>query len=289
MTEVKKYRADGEALHKAASTRSRRTLAKAIEDPRHQVADWPARMAPPRGAALFLGRYFVHASPATCVPTSALIAARRLEAGTRAAKAQAGPPAQGGGHRRTRPMPPNWRADGRGVVRRARHRARSLPARGWAHIEAGRSGLLHATPAPARPYAVYFGLLDRALAGKLVAADCGCVDHADARAGRAGHGARPAAPLAGLGLHWQVGVRTGDTAAGERARQARQLPTSWSSTPESLSLLRASRRLPPVVCRAGAGVVDEWHEMSAASAACMVQLALSRLRRFVPRPARLWG
>src|SRR5262245_12780773 len=37
----------------------------------------------------------------------------------------------------------------------------------WEHIGAGRSGLLHATTGAGKTYAVYFGLLDRALRGEI--------------------------------------------------------------------------------------------------------------------------
>ena len=46
-------------------------------------------------------------------------------------------------------------------------------------------------------------------------------------------------PLDDLAPHWTSGLRTGDTASGERAAQSRRLPTVLVTTPESLSLLLA--------------------------------------------------
>ena len=44
-------------------------------------------------------------------------------------------------------------------------------------------------------------------------------------------------PLQDMAPHWTLGLRTGDTASAERARQDRRLPTALVTTPESLSLL----------------------------------------------------
>src|SRR4051812_42310057 len=43
--------------------------------------------------------------------------------------------------------------------------------------------------------------------------------------------------VAGLGLPWTVGLRTGDTPASERSQQARRMPSALVTTPESLALM----------------------------------------------------
>ncbi len=109
----------------------------------------------------------------------------------------------------------------------------------WVHVEAARSGLLHATTGSGKTYAVYGGLLDRALRGEVPGGGLRLLWITPMRALSSDIARALAAPLADLGLPWQVGVRTGDTDSAERARQAKRLPEVLVTTPESLSLLLA--------------------------------------------------
>ncbi|KIZ32788.1 DEAD/DEAH box helicase, partial [Stutzerimonas stutzeri] len=96
------------------------------------------------------------------------------------------------------------------------------------------------------------------------------------------------APLDDLGINWSIGLRTGDTSSSERARQGRRLPSALVTTPESLTLLltRADAR------QAFAGlrmlVVDEWHELLGNKRGVQLQLALARLRQWMPELI-VWG
>jgi ATP-dependent Lhr-like helicase len=157
----------------------------------------------------------------------------------------------------------------------------------WAHIEAGRSGLLHATTGAGKTYAVYFGVLNRGLAGETGGGGLRCLWITPMRALAADTARALAAPLADLGLDWQVGVRTGDTDAAERARQGRRLPEVLVTTPESLSLLLARADCGDLFAPLALVVVDEWHELIGNKRGVQVQLALARLRRFA-RPC-VWG
>jgi len=158
----------------------------------------------------------------------------------------------------------------------------------WAHVEAGRSGLLHATTGAGKTYAVYFGLLNRALAGEVTAGALRLLWVTPMRALAADTARALAAPLPALGLRWEVGLRTGDTDSAERARQGKRLPEVLVTTPESLSLLLARADSPQLFAGLALLVVDEWHELIGSKRGVQVQLALARLRRFAPRlPA--WG
>jgi len=150
----------------------------------------------------------------------------------------------------------------------------------WAHAEAGRSGLLHATTGAGKTYAVYFGLLNRALAGQVKGGGLRLLWVTPMRALSTDTARALAAPLGLLGLQWQVGVRTGDTESAERARQAKQLPEVLVTTPESLSLLLARADAPELFAGLALVVVDEWHELLGNKRGVQVQLALARLRRF---------
>jgi len=158
----------------------------------------------------------------------------------------------------------------------------------WEHIAAGRSGLLHATTGSGKTYAVHFGLLERALAGAVAGGGLRLLWITPMRALAADTARALAAPLADLGLPWQVGVRTGDTGSAERARQGRQLPDVLVTTPESLSLLLARGDSRELFAQLALVVVDEWHELIGNKRGVQVQLALARLRRLVPS-LPVWG
>jgi ATP-dependent Lhr-like helicase len=163
----------------------------------------------------------------------------------------------------------------------------------WHHIAAGRSGLLHATTGSGKTYAVWFGLLNRALAGEVAGGGLRLLWLTPMRALAADTASALQGPLAQLGLDWSVGVRTGDTEAGERARQSQRLPEALVTTPESLSLLLTRADAPQLLSGIELVVVDEWHELMGSKRGVQVQLALARLRRFA-RPLRdaglaVWG
>ncbi|WP_028239892.1 ligase-associated DNA damage response DEXH box helicase [Stutzerimonas azotifigens] len=162
----------------------------------------------------------------------------------------------------------------------------------WQAIEAGESGLLHATTGAGKTYAVWFGALNRFASTKTSAAGraapLSVLWITPMRALAADTARALQAPLDDLGIPWTLGLRTGDTDSAERARQGRRLPSALVTTPESLTLLltRADAR------EAFAGlrmlVVDEWHELLGNKRGVQLQLALARLRRWHPQLI-VWG
>jgi ATP-dependent Lhr-like helicase len=177
---------------------------------------------------------------------------------------------------------------------------RWLAARGWKPfafqdevgnaILEGRSGMLHATTGSGKTYAVWLGILQALLR-----------DHPPAQPPR-----KPAAeplrvlwitpmralasdttraltqPLRDLAPAWTIGLRTGDTPSGERAKQDRRMPTVLVTTPESLSLMLTRENVREELGNVGYVVVDEWHELIGSKRGVQAQLALARLRRFNP-------
>jgi ATP-dependent Lhr-like helicase len=150
----------------------------------------------------------------------------------------------------------------------------------WGHIAAGRSGLLHATTGSGKTYAVWFGLLNRALAGEVQGGGLRLLWLTPMRALAADTARALEAPLAEVGLDWSVGVRTGDTETAERTRQSQRLPEALVTTPESLSLLLTHADSPDALSGIELVVVDEWHELMGNKRGVQVQLALARLRAF---------
>ncbi|MEC5399900.1 ligase-associated DNA damage response DEXH box helicase [Uliginosibacterium sp. H1] len=160
----------------------------------------------------------------------------------------------------------------------------------WAHAEAGRSGLLHATTGAGKTWAAWGAALLRA---SLHARD---TDTASLRVlwitpmrALAQDTARALTePLAALGIDWEVGIRTGDTSSADRARQRTRLPDALVTTPESLSLLLSYPDARERLSGVAAIVVDEWHELLGNKRGVQAQLALARLRRWNPGLV-VWG
>lgn len=92
----------------------------------------------------------------------------------------------------------------------------------------------------------------------------------------------------GVGLHWKVGVRTGDTSNKAKASQRQQLPHILITTPESLHVLMA---MPGSAQRFGSlrlMVADEWHELVGTKRGTQCELAAAWLRTVAPE-FRMWG
>ncbi|MGZ5893329.1 MAG: ligase-associated DNA damage response DEXH box helicase [Caldimonas sp.] len=163
----------------------------------------------------------------------------------------------------------------------------------WAAMAAGRSGLLHATTGSGKTYAVWFGAIARATALGIAARPAaapplGVLWITPMRALAADSARAIKAPLEDIGLGWSVGVRTGDTAAAERAKQDRRYPTALITTPESLSLMLTRENAAEELKSVHTVVVDEWHELMGSKRGVQVQLAIARLRRWNPALV-VWG
>ena len=91
-----------------------------------------------------------------------------------------------------------------------------------------------------------------------------------------------------LGLDWNVAIRTGDTKAAARRKMKKTAPQILITTPESLQLLLASPGYEDYFKDLRAVVVDEWHELIGSKRGVQMELALSRLRGFLPN-MRTWG
>ncbi|MCB0636823.1 MAG: ligase-associated DNA damage response DEXH box helicase [Lewinella sp.] len=91
-----------------------------------------------------------------------------------------------------------------------------------------------------------------------------------------------------LGLHWRVGIRSGDTSTSERQKQKSNPPEILITTPESLHLLLATKGYGKLFRQLRAVIVDEWHELVGSKRGVQMELALSRLRGFLP-DLKIWG
>ena len=101
------------------------------------------------------------------------------------------------------------------------------------------------------------------------------------------HGAALKA-IEGLGLDWNVGIRTGDTSTKERDRLKSNPPQLLITTPESLHLMLAQKHYEKYFKHLKAFVADEWHELIGSKRGVQVELGLSRLKRICPK-LKIWG
>lgn len=94
--------------------------------------------------------------------------------------------------------------------------------------------------------------------------------------------------LQGLGIDWEVGIRTGDTSTTERKRQNLQSPEILITTPESLHLMLASKGYANTFANVSFFIADEWHELMGSKRGVQVELALSRLKN-ICKGMQIWG
>ncbi|MEM1319619.1 MAG: ligase-associated DNA damage response DEXH box helicase [Bacteroidota bacterium] len=92
----------------------------------------------------------------------------------------------------------------------------------------------------------------------------------------------------GLGLDWDIAIRSGDTSSSERSRQKRKPPQLLITTPESLHLLLARPGYPEYFAQLKSIIIDEWHELVGSKRGVQVELALSRLKGMLPS-LKVWG
>lgn len=92
----------------------------------------------------------------------------------------------------------------------------------------------------------------------------------------------------GLGLNWNIAIRSGDTTTTDRKKQLIKPPEVLITTPESLHVLLATKKYPSFFKRLQAVVVDEWHELMGSKRGVQTELLICRLRGLHPQ-MRVWG
>lgn len=92
----------------------------------------------------------------------------------------------------------------------------------------------------------------------------------------------------GMGLDWQVGIRTGDTTSKEKAIQRKKMPQILITTPESLHVMLAMKGVEKRFGNLRLMVVDEWHDLMGTKRGTQVELASAWFRN-VAINYRCWG
>jgi len=153
----------------------------------------------------------------------------------------------------------------------------------WAHIIAGRSGLVNAPTGCGKTFSVFLGALihfiNRHPEDFSTKANNGLqlLWISPLRALAKDIGRAMEEVIGQLGMQWKVGIRNGDTEISERQKQKRKMPEVLIITPESLHLLLAQKSYPEVFRQLKIVAVDEWHELLGSKRGVQVELAVSRI------------
>ncbi|RYF86541.1 MAG: DEAD/DEAH box helicase, partial [Chitinophagaceae bacterium] len=153
----------------------------------------------------------------------------------------------------------------------------------WENIAKGKSGIVNAPTGSGKTYSVFLGALiqfinehpKNYLTKKNNGLQLLWITPLRALAKDIGRAMEEA--ISQLGMQWQVGMRNGDTAPNERARQKRNMPEILIITPESLHLLLAQKNHADNFKKLRIIAVDEWHELLGSKRAVQVELAITRL------------
>ena len=162
----------------------------------------------------------------------------------------------------------------------------------WEAFAKGQNGLLQAPTGSGKTYAAMGHVLSEAAVQESPSRGVKLIWVAPLRALSADIADAARAMVEGLGLDWEVGTRTGDTSAKEKAKQRTALPDILITTPESLHILLAQKGGTDRLSKARAVVVDEWHELLGSKRGVQVELAVSWMAHRNAQKGqtmRLWG
>ena len=148
----------------------------------------------------------------------------------------------------------------------------------WEAVGQGCDGLLQAPTGSGKTYAAMGHVFAQAVTQGPQRSGVKLVWVAPLRALSADIADAARAMVKGMGLDWEVGVRTGDTSAKEKAKQKNALPDVLITTPESLHILIAQKGGAKRLASASMVVVDEWHELLGSKRGVQVELAVSWIR-----------
>jgi len=92
----------------------------------------------------------------------------------------------------------------------------------------------------------------------------------------------------GMGLEWDIQIRSGDTATSTRQKQWKSPPEMLITTPESLHVMMATKGYKKFFSNLKTIVIDEWHELIGSKRGVQTQLVISRFKGLNP-DLKVWG
>ncbi len=156
----------------------------------------------------------------------------------------------------------------------------------WKAMRGGSSGILHMPTGAGKTYAVYFPAVIEAAASGTKGLHVLYITPLRALSRDIEKALK--APVEELGWNLRVESRTGDTSASTRRKQQKSKPHVLVTTPESLALLLSYPSAEEDFKHVRTVIVDEWHELISTKRGSLLELSLTRLRRWAPR-CRTWA
>lgn len=92
----------------------------------------------------------------------------------------------------------------------------------------------------------------------------------------------------GMGLNWNIAIRSGDTTATNRSKQWKSPPEMLITTPESLHVMMATKGYKDFFGGVKTIVVDEWHELMGSKRGVQTELVISCLLG-LRKNLKVWG
>lgn len=156
----------------------------------------------------------------------------------------------------------------------------------WDAIAKGYSGLLNAPTGFGKTYAMWFGVLQQYFKKRRNGIHCLWITPLRALSKEIYMATTRVSDT--LGLDYEIGLRSGDTSAKERAQQKKKMPHALITTPESMHLMLAQKGYNETFKNLQFVIIDEWHELMGNKRGVQVELALSRLKAVNPE-LKIWG
>ncbi len=194
------------------------------------------------------------------------------------------------------PMPAELHPILAGWLRRKRWDPFPFQEEAWGAFSRGEDGLINAPTGMGKTYSVWLGPLsewlyenpDKSLWDSKKPAPPQMLWITPLRALANDTLSALTAPVEALKIPWTLDKRTGDTSASRKARQRQHLPSALVITPESLSLLLSYPKTRELLSTLRTVVVDEWHELLGTKRGTQTELAIARLRSWLPE-LKTWG
>jgi ATP-dependent Lhr-like helicase len=159
----------------------------------------------------------------------------------------------------------------------------------WEAYLNGYSGLVNAPTGSGKTYATLLGvLLEELRNGKINQKGLKLVWITPIRALAKEIKISSERALMGLGIDWDVQIRSGDTKSSDRSKQWNSPPQILITTPESIHVLMAKKGYSKYFSRLSCIVVDEWHELLGSKRGVQTELLISRFKS-LNKNLRIWG
>jgi len=159
----------------------------------------------------------------------------------------------------------------------------------WSAILNNKSGLLNAPTGSGKTYAIWLGCVLKALNERKNHTGLQVIWVTPLRALAKDISRAMQIACDGMGLDWEVALRTGDTSQKERAAQKKKMPQALVTTPESIHVLLAQKDAPKTFKNLKMVVVDEWHELVGGKRGVQLELALAYFRHLNDQPIQTWA